>query len=240
MRYIILCFILVFASCASNETNPSGKDIIAKSIQKHDPDSKWSTAELHLRIQEPRLQNPVRYSEVTLNNKNGAFSMFRNREEHVSNHVIDHEGNATTYLDGNIVTDTLLIKKYRLEPSRNTIYRRFYQSLMGLPMSLQIEKLDSVGNVTRVVFNAIESYKVPVVLEEPMFSKHWNLYFSKSDFSMVGIEMVFPDDPKKGERLFFEGSVYLDGITIPRYKHWHELSGEYAGSDIIVKSLKQE
>lgn len=240
MRYLFLCFIVLLASCNSNNNDLSGQQIIEKSIQKHDPYSKWATAEVHLRIQEPRLQNPVRYSEITLDNKNGAFSLHRNREDHVSNHVIDDNGNTITYLDGNIVTDTLLIKKYRLEPSRNKSYRRFYQSLMGLPMSLGIEKLDSVGGVSQVVFNSIESYKVPVELEKPMFSKHWNLYFSKDDFSMIGIEMIFPEDPNKGERLFFEGSIDLDGVTIPRYKHWHELSGEYAGSDIIVKSLKQE
>lgn len=240
MRYILLCFVLALASCGTNETNLSGKDIIAKSIQKHDPDSKWSTAEIHLRIQEPRLQNPVRYSEVTLNNTNGAFSLHRNREDHVSNHVIDKDGNAITYLDGEIITDTLLIKKYRLDPSRNFVYRRYYQSLMALPMSLHIEKLDSIGNTSQVTFNNIESYKVPIELGKPMFSKHWNLYFSKDDFSMIGIEMIFPDDPNKGERLYFEGSIDLNGVSIPRYKHWHELSGAYAGSDIIVKELKKE
>ncbi len=240
MRYLVLCFILVLASCASNETNPSGKDIIAKSILKHDPDSKWPTAELHLRIQEPRLYNPVRYSDVTLNNKNGAFSLYRNREDHVSNHIIDNEGTAITYLDGEIISDTLLIKKYRLEPSRNTGYRRFYQLLMGLPMSLHLEKLDSIGDASQVLFNSVDSYKVPIALEKPMFSKHWNLYFSKADFSMIGIEMIFPDDLSKGERLFFDGSIDLDGIIIPRHKHWHELSGAYSGSDIIVKDLKPE
>lgn len=240
MRYIILCFILVLASCASNETDLSGKEIIAKSIEKHDPNGKWPTTELHFRIQEPRLQNPVRYSDVALNNKNGAFSLFRNREDHVSNHIIDNKGDAITYLDGKIITDTLLIKKYRLEPSRNTGYRRFYQLLMGLPMSLHIEKLDSVGNVSRVLFNSVDSYKVPIILEKPMFSKYWNLYFAKDDFSMIGMEMIFPDDPSKGERLFFDGSIDLDGIIIPRHKHWHELSGAYSGSDIIVKNLKQE
>jgi len=195
---------------------------------------------LNLRIQEPRLQNPVRYSVVKLNNKTGAFSLHRNRDNHVSNHIIDNQGNASTFLDGNVITDTLVIKKYRLDPSRNFGYRRFYQSLMGLPMSLHIEKLDSIGDVSEVVFNGLQSYKVPVVLEKAMFSKHWNLYFSQNDFSMIGLEMVFPDDLKKGERLLFEGNINLKGINIPRYKHWHELSGEYSGSDIIVKEIMQE
>lgn len=240
MRYILLCSILFLWSCNSQDQKLSGESIIKKSIQKHDPNNLWPDVRLNLRIQEPRIQNPVRYSIIELNNANDAFSLHRNRDEHVSNHIIDSEGNATTLLDGKIVTDTTLIKKYRLDPSRNFGYRRFYQSLMGLPMSLHIEKLDSIGDVSQVVFNSIQSYKVPVELEKSMFSKHWNLYFSTLDFSMIGLEMVFPDDPTKGERLLFEGSVNLKGINIPRYKHWHELSGQYSGSDIIVKELTQE
>ncbi|MDT7832583.1 DUF6503 family protein [Flavobacteriaceae bacterium S356] len=240
MRYILLCFIIFLGSCNSGDQNLTGKDIIAKSIQKHDSNNKWSSTDMHLRIQEPRFQNPVRYSIVKLNNKTGAFSLQRNRDHHVSNHIIDEQGNATTYLDGKTITDTLLIKKYRLDPSRNTVYRRFYQSLMGLPMSLHIEKLDSIGDVSQVIFNDIRSYMVPIELEKPLFSKHWNLFFSRDDFSMIGIEMIFPDDLTKGERLFFEGSANINGVTIPRHKHWHDLSGEYLGSDIIIKEITKE
>jgi hypothetical protein len=228
---------MLFFSC-SPKKELSGEDIITKSIQKHDPKNKWSTTEFNIRTQEPRVQNPSRYSIVKLNNRTGAFSLHRNRDHFVSNHLIDSTGNAITFLDGNRITDSLLIKKYRLDPSRNFGYRRYYQSLMGLPMSLHVEKLDSIGVVSEVLFNNIECYKVPVILTKPMFAKHWNLFFSRNDFSMIGLEMVFPNDPNKGERLFFEGNITLKGITFPRYKHWHELSGEYAGSDIIVKELK--
>lgn len=238
MRLTTLFCLLLLWGCNSKKQNFTGKNIISKSIQKHDPNNEWPTADIHLRIQEPRIQNPVRYSEIKLNNATGVFSLLRNREKAVSNHLIDASGNASTLLDGKIITDTTLIKKYRLDPKRNFGYRRFYQSLMGLPMSLHIEKLDSIGKVSETVFNNIESYKVPVELAKPMFSKHWNLYFSKDDFSMIGLEMVFPNNPNKGERLFFDGTISIKGITIPRYKHWHELSGEYSGSDIIIKELK--
>lgn len=238
MRYLALAMILLLGSCQSNDSLLSGKEIIDKSIQKHDPNGQWQKANFALRIQEPRLQNPTRYSVIMLNNANGSFSLERNRDKSISIHRIDSAGNATTLFDGNIVTDSILIKKYRLDPSRNFGYRRFYQSLMGLPMSLATEKLDSIGSVSETVFNGVDSYKVAIELEEPLFSKHWKLFFSKSDFSLVGLEMVFPDDPSKGERLYFEGSIDINGFSIPRHKHWHDLSDTYHGSDVIVKTLK--
>ncbi|MFY0603947.1 MAG: hypothetical protein JXQ93_08345 [Flavobacteriaceae bacterium] len=242
MRYLLLCCLLLLFSCTPKETVLSGKDIITRSIQKHDPKKQWATAKIKIRTQEPRLQTPTRYSIVKLDNATGAFSLHRNRDHYISNHLIDSVGNAVTFLDHKIVTDTTLIKKYRLEPKRNSRYRRYFQSFTGFPMSLQIEKfekLDSIGNTTETVFNNIDSYKVTVALKEPMFSKHMNVYFAKKDFRMIGIDMISLEEPTKGERIYFEGSIQIQSFTLARYKHWHDLSsGEYLGSDIIVKEIK--
>lgn len=241
MRYLLLYCLLFLFSCTPKDTVLSGKDIIAKSIQKHDPKNQWSSLNIHIRTQEPRINFPTRYSIVKLNNETGAFSLKRDRENSVSTHIIDDKGNPITYLDNNITTDTTLIKNYRLDPNRNFTYRRYYQSFTGLPMSLNIKKfeiLDSISNATETIFNNIASYKVSVELNKAMFSKLMNLYFSKKDYTLIGVEMVSSESPDKGERLYFEGSFTIGDVTIPRYKHWHDFSGEYLGSDIIVKELK--
>lgn len=49
--------------------------------------------------------------------------------------------------------------------------------------------------------------------------------------------MIFLDDNTKGERLYFDKSITINGITIPRIRHWYEMNDEFSGSDIILKQL---
>jgi hypothetical protein len=237
MRYYLFFLVLLFLSCETSETQYSGEEVLQKSIQKHDPNGDWNKAEFALRIQEPRTQNPERFSEVYINNKNNSFSLKRNRGDKIATYSMNSNGITTVLLDDEIVQDTALIKEYLLQHNRVTRYQKFYQILLGLPMSLNDEVLKSIDQVLDVTFNSKKSYKVSVQLKEPMFSDHWNLFISEEDFTLMGIEMVFPDDPEKGERLYFEKSIQLKNFHIPRIRHWYNLKDEYAGSDVIVKKL---
>lgn len=239
MKYILIFFICCFYSCQVKEKLPSAKEILDKSVQIHDPNKQWYSSSFNVYIQEPRIGNPKRYSEVKLDNKNDAFELKRNREQHISTHIVSKE-KAITYLDDKIETDTTLIKKYRLEPKRNKRYQRFYKVLLGLPMSLERE-IAELGLVEEVFFNKENSYKVAVKLKEPLFSENWNLFFSKKNYKLIGIEMIFPDDPTKGERLTFDGEYIVNSsIIIPRIRHWKELNDTYMGSDILIENVEKK
>jgi hypothetical protein len=238
MRVIAVLCSLFLLSCAPKKEPLSAEEIIEKSIQFHDANKQWNSAKLSVHMQEPRVGNPKRFSVVNLNNQENSFQLQRNRDTHVSKHIVDKNGQATTLLDNAIVTDSILIKKYRLEPKRNANYHRFYKVMLGLPMSLP-ENIQEIKEISEVDFNNHKSYKVEIVLKEPLFSKNWYVFFSQKDFKVLGVEMFFPNDPNKGERLVFEGEFESNGIKIPRMKHWYELNNEYSGSDIIVSKLKE-
>ncbi len=235
---LLLLLIIVTISCQTKNNTPialNGKDLIQKSIKAHDPGNNWSNLELNIRVQEPRIGNPARFSEVKLNNKDGSFEMIRNREHHLSKHIIDASGNAKTLLDDSETYPDSLIAKYRLEPERNQRYRNYYQTMYRLPMSL---KIDTIFSVAEVVYNNLPCYKISLELEEVMFSKHWNIFLAKDSYIYKGMEIVFPDEPEKGERLYFDGEINIGGVKIPRTRHWHELSDDaYSGSDSLVKEL---
>jgi hypothetical protein len=237
MRYFFLLFLGILLSCNPSEKELSGEDILLKSIQKHDPKAQWKQAEFSLRIQEPRLQNPVRFSEVYINNKTNAFALKRNRGDKVASYQLNADGTTTVLLDNEAVQDTTMIAKYMLQPLRVKNYQWFYRVLLGLPMSLNEEVLDTIGTVSSVMFNQKESYKVEIKLQKPLFSDTWNLFISAEDFSLLGIEMIFPNDPSKGERLYFDKNIEIDDVQIPRIRHWYELDDTYSGSDVIVKKL---
>ncbi|MET2983967.1 DUF6503 family protein [Aureibaculum conchae] len=237
-KRISLFIILIYSLSACNqEKSLDGLQILNESITAHDSSGTWNRASLNLHIQEPRVSNPYRYSILKLDNSKNTFELSRNRDEYVSKHCIESNGNSFTLLDGKKEIDTSLIKKYRLEPQRNIGYKNFYQLMYGLPMSLN-NYMEKIVSTTEVVFNKEQCYKIEVELKEPMISKYWTIYISKTNNRIIGIEIVFPDKPNEGERLYFEGIINIDGIKIPRIRHWHELKNDtYSGSDIVIKEL---
>ena len=243
-NYLLLLFVGLFLSCSEQQEKEHASapmeatEILKKSQSIHDPNGEWDKLQWAVHIQEPRIGNPARYSKVRLNNANGAFELIRNREQHISKHVIDEKGEAKIYLDDSEEIADSLVEKFRLKPKRNAGYRDFYQLMYGLPMSLGEEIIVKMGEAELKDFNGMECYKIPIELKEAMFSKNWLVYIAKDSFKLKGVEVVFPEDESKGERLYFEGEVNLQGVRIPRIRHWHEYaSDDYSGSDIVLKEL---
>jgi hypothetical protein len=211
--------------------------ILRESIAYHDPSNSWQNTVLKIHIQEPRTLNPHRYSIIELANSDNTFSLKRNRDDNISEHIIDKDGNSSVLWNGVIAADTALVRKYRLDPSRNAGYREFYQIFYGLPMSLE-DRILEMKNATEANFNKQQCYKLEIELKEPMFSKHWSLFLSKSTKEVLGIEIVSEDNPDEGERLYFENTITINQIIIPRIRHWHELKDNaYSGTDIIIGAL---
>lgn len=237
MRYCIILSLLFFISCSNSDIKLSGKEIIQESIKKHDPKNQWSSAEFTLRIQEPRLRNPERFSLVYLNNKTDAFKLMRNREDKIASYGINAEGNITILLDNKAVEDSLLIKKYLLQPERVHIYKNSYQTMLGLPMTLDDEFILDIGDVSQTTFGREPAYKIPVTLKRKVFSEQWILYFSKGDFTLKGIDIIHPNEPDRGERLYFEKSIQVQDMFLHRMKHWYDNKEVYLGSDVTVYNL---
>lgn len=239
MKPILLILLaLCFWSCDQDRI-PAGSKILNNSIAAHDSSNQWRAAKLNFHIQEPRISKPFRYSVLMLDNSTNTFELSRNRDHHISTHGIESDGNSFVLLDGEPEIDSVLVKKYRLDPSRNAGYRSFYQLYYGLPMSLN-QSIGKILNTTEQVFNNEECYKLEIELKEKVISSYWHLFISKSTMQIRGIEIIFPDEPDNGERIYFDKLLFTNGMKIPRVRHWHELSDDsYSGTDIIVKEIPE-
>jgi len=240
MKYLIFTLsVLLLISCSDEVNVLDGESIINKSILKHDPNGNWDSLNLQVHIQEPRLSYPYRYSILRLDNAKNSFELTRNRDEHLSKHIIDSEGNSVVLLDGNEVIDTVLMKKYRLDPIRNVRYQKFYHLFFGLPMTLTDKRIKEYRETGYAIFNGKKCYEIEIELHEEMISKIWNIYLSELDYSLTGIEIFFPEDNEKGERIYFEHEINIGQVFIPRIRHWFEYNdNSYSGSDIIIKEVE--
>ncbi|MEL6812003.1 MAG: DUF6503 family protein [Bacteroidota bacterium] len=239
MKEIFLVVLILFLVGCNEEKVIDGKLILEKAIVEHDSLSNWNKVKLNLHIQEPRISNPYRYSIITLDNSNDSFKLKRNRDQYISEHIVNSDGNSFTLLNGQTAVDSILIKKYRLNAARNIGYKNFYKLLYGLPMSLN-NYLEEIITTSESIFNEEECYKIEMQLKEPVISEYWNLFVSKSDLEIKGIEILLPDKPDGGDRIYFDKLITVGGIKIPRVRHWHEFKDDtYSGTDLIIKELKE-
>ncbi|MEM6696903.1 MAG: DUF6503 family protein [Bacteroidota bacterium] len=240
MKYLLLCCsFLILSSYTDINKCKNSAYLLEKSKKYHDPNESWSQLDWKFYIQEPRLQNPARYSMVSLNNESGEFELLRNREQSISTHKIDAAGNAEVVLDGRKDFSQQLQEKYRLNATRNQGYRKFYQMMYGLPMSLTDDLVAKVKAAETATFNQQEAYKIQIQLKEAMIGLYWRIFLSTENHKVIGLEIAKEENATTGERLYFDGEFNYKGIQIPRIRHWYDLETEaYSGSDIILKELE--
>ncbi|MEM8900368.1 MAG: DUF6503 family protein [Bacteroidota bacterium] len=239
MKPLLLILSLLWAISCAGPGMLTSEQVLEASRSFHDPNQAWESATLSLRIQEPRIQNPTRYSNLLLNNADGSFSLERNRDEHISTHIVNSNGEGSVLFNGSADIDSQYVAAYRLSPERSLGYRGFYEFMYGLPMSITEERTKSISPLNAAFFNDKACYQIEVELVEPLISAHWYLYFRESDFRMEGVEIFFPDEPEKGEKIIFDHLAEINGMKIPRIRNWYELSnGDYSGSDIIVSEIE--
>jgi hypothetical protein len=203
----------------------------------HDPTSKWDETVMNFHIEEPRISNPTRYSEIYLNVADGTFSLVRNRDDHLATYSMDANNNPLVLLDGNEQIDEEHRSRYRLYPDRVSGYREFYRILYGLPMSLDFELIRKIDDMREAMFLDQKAMVIGIQWYEPVIKPYWKLYLDPATYRIIGIELMEKGKPGVGERIVFDGIVDYKGLQIPRMRHWYSMDKNvYLGSDIIIEN----
>ena len=209
--------------------------VLSKSNTFHDPASRWNQTLLNFHIEEPRIGNPTRYSEILLNVADGTFSLVRNREDHLTTYSMDANNKPLVLLDGNEQIDEEQRARYRLYPDRVADYRDFYRLMYGLPMSIDYKLIRKLYDIRSVNFLGSPSLMIEIAWEKPIIKPVWKLYLDPDTYHLKGIDLT-DSDAKTGERVVMEGLVDYNGLKIPRMRHWYKLeNNDYLGSDIIIE-----
>lgn len=225
---------------AATDKERIGKQLLQRSNAFHDPNKKWPSANVSMVIVEPRLNNPTRMSNLTLNHAPKHFELTRNRGQNQTTHVIDSKGNSYSLLNGKAETNPDEIKEFSLDPKRNFNYRRVYELLIGLPSSLTEQEVANVGLPVESVFDTKKAWRIDVELKEPLFSKFWSVYLSAKDYRVLGIDIQNDEVPDRSYTLVFRDLVEIDGIKFPRVRHWYgKQNQDFRGSDIILKQVEK-
>ena len=240
---ILLLFTGLF-SCGSStgegtsQAGLSAGEVLQRSLRFHDPQDKLAGAALHFVIDEPRIQNPDRLSEVFLNNTEGTFSINRRYGNTLVTRGIIQDS-CYNLVDSVLVSpeDTAMMRLHRLECERTQGYRGFYQLLNGMPMSLHAPEVNLLPETVEDTFAGRKTLQITARFNDPVMSEEWVFYFAPDNYQLLGYGYAAEG---AGEYIRLDGLVLIDDMKLPRMRHWYsQANGAYLGSDIyvIVKEL---
>ena len=240
MRLIPTLFALVFLSACTGSESSEGQpaalsagDVLQRSLQFHDPQDKWPGAALHFVIDEPRIENPERQSEVFLNNAKKTFSINRRYGQTLITRGIVGDS-CYSMADSVLVNpaDTATIRLHRLECERTRGYRAFYKLLNGMPMSLYAPEVQLLPEVAEDSIGGRKALRIAARFNNPVIGEEWFIYFDPENYQLLGYGYA---DEGAGEILRLDGLVEVGGMRLPRMRHWYNrLDNSYLGSDIYV------
>ncbi len=212
-RYLFFISILAFA-CEKPVDQLTGSELIAKSIEYHDPNHVWGSLKATFDFTDslPAPRESRRYSVSFENNL--SKMVYRNQE-----------------LNYIVWNDSVQIFEGEIEQDRALRMRNYYTYLWGLPMKLKDPETKIDAKVTREELNE-KSYLVARI---PYEKDIWYFYIDPATFQMEAYKFYQDEPNQKGEIIYLEGIKEFEGLKIPANRTWYRTeNGEFLGTDQLL------
>jgi len=234
---IVLCFLIALSgNCYSQQI--TGKELLEKSINYHDPQGKWTSLRAQMTLEQTRPDGNGRKSELTINNDEGYFQLVDSTDGHEIVKTTIYDSCIVT-LDGSQDFSEEMVEKYRLSDDRVRRMRNYYVYLYGLPMKLTDPGTNIGDEVATVEFNGKEYLELKVTYDEGVGSDDWFFYMNPETFAMEGYK--FNHQNGKGEYIYLEGLTTIEGVKIPKLRKWYVIQDDrFLGADDLIKSSPLE
>lgn len=195
----------------------SAKEILAKTVNYHDPNGEWKTLKATFEYAEKQPDGVVRKTILKLDNAANSHYLNRGDEE-------------AYQVNGNYDVEVLLGDK---EPERGKMLRGYYVYLWGLPMKLQDKSTKLMDEVATENIKGMDCHRIQVNYEK----ENYFFFVTKDDFRMIAYRFIKNDGTGKGENIYLEGEVNVGNMRIPKARSWYTIPGdEFLGTDELVEA----
>ena len=227
---LFFCFLFSVAIFSQNLT---GKQLLEKSIQYHDPGGKWSTYKAGLHLTETRPNGPDRKTHVHINNKTSFFELIQHREENELVHVFENE-KCIHLLNKSADISEEDREKHKLNCDQTKILRNYYLYLWGLPMKLTDSGTIVHDEIKKADFQGQESLAIKVTYEEHIGKDIWYFYFHPTTYAMIGYRFYHDESKNDGEYITLEGEEMIEGVRLPKTRKWYyNKDDKFLGADSL-------
>ncbi|WP_298901476.1 DUF6503 family protein [uncultured Psychroserpens sp.] len=236
----LLIVIISFLSCQFiNAQELSGKDLLDKAINYHDPEGRWSKfdGEFYITMETPN--NPNRDSHIKINLPKEFFYVSAKRDTTTTEYTIA-KTDCTIKLNGESAISEAQKKEHNLSCDRAKLYKNYYTYLYGLPMKLKDEGTIIHDKVERKTFKGKEYLVLKASYDETVGSDVWFFYFDPKTYAMEVYQFFKTDDKgalKKdsGEYILLTDTSSINGIKIPKLRAWYyNKDNKYLGTDKLT------
>ena len=213
--------------------NITGSQLLEKTIQFHDPEGQWPTANIRLDLTGEYANGMKISQKVWFNLPASTYRMENNRDgnEVVSGMVGD---SCFATLNGSQDISEEDQKKHRLECGSIERMRNYYLYLYGLPMKLKDPGTNLAEVVTKQTIQDKEYLVLRVDYKPPVGDLTWLFFIDPKTYAMEAYQFYGDEETKAGEIIYLEDLQTVGNMKLPAKRKWYKLPGdEFLGTDII-------
>lgn len=233
MKKITLLFVaLLTYSGFSQEL--TGKELLDKAIQYHDPNGNWSSFNGKLVVTMTIPDKPERVSNIHINLPNEYFSVAAKRGDNTTEYILD-KGNCTIAFNGVKNPSEAILKEHKLSCDRAKLYKNYYTYLYGLPMKLKDSGTVIHNTVERKTFKGKEYLVLKATYDASIGKDTWYFYFNPKTYAME-VYQFFKEAKDSGEYILLSGEETINEIKMPKARAWYyNKDNGYLGTDTLTK-----
>ena len=239
MKRLLLFSALLFVASPSFSQQITGKELLEKTIQFHDPNGNWETANLYLFISDSSpKRKKLRTSKIYINNLENGFRL----QKEADNLAIESgvlNDSCFAKIEGIETTNKVQEEKYRIGCERTKWTRNYYTYLYGLPMKLKDAGTIVSPKVKTTEFQGKSYLTLEVHYDSATGSDTWFFFINPKTYQMEGYKFYHNSKPDGGEYITLEGLTEVGGMKIPKKRSWYtNKERKFLGTDDIVESAK--
>lgn len=235
MKKQLTFFLAVFAIVSIQSQKITGKELLERAIQYHDPDGKWETFKGTLFITMETPKNLNRDSEIKIDLPNQYFYVKATQGKNTSEYTINKDKCSITF-NGDTNPSEEIKKKHKLSCDRANMYKDYYTYLYGLPMKLKDPGTIIHKEVNLKKFKEKNYLVLKATYKEEVGKDVWYFYFNPKTYAMEAYQFYHDESKNDGEYILFSGIETINGIKMPKKRAWYyNKNGQYLGTDILKK-----
>ena len=209
----------------ATETPRSAPELLACSIDYHDPDALWAEGAFEFTDVSSRPDGTIgRRTVLRVDNSMGHIGL----DTHVDGHVISVEfvgDNITDLrLDGNSEPSEDDVNRFQLTEAQIRSRRNMFLYLLGLPMKLRDAGTQLAPEIKATSFEGRTVSELRVTYDQRVGTDTWSFYIDPQTCALVGHRFHHGTAATDGEFTILSGEVQGQGLRLPRVRQWHRNS----------------
>ncbi len=233
MNKSTILLIILLAAFSIHSQEITGKELLGKAIQFHDPNGNWSSFKGILSITMETPNKPKRDSKITIILPNQYFQVVSKTGENTTEYTLEKD-KCSIQFNGKAELSKEVKKKYNLNCERANLYKNYYTYLYGLPMKLKDPGTIIHDQVNLDKFMGEMYLVLKITYKKEVGEDTWYFYFDPESYRMEAYQFYHDEEKNDGEFILLTDFETIEGIKMPKKRDWYyNKNQQYLGTDML-------